>query len=655
MTMTNIKVAAEVKSAAPSFALPRYSEELTLFKFWVNRVSSFHSKIAYIYQAGGEECRVTYEQLFEDVLLLSRAFTQRGIIRGDRVMLLSDNRYSWIVSDLALIALGAVSVPRGADTPAQEFEYILSHSGATALIIESEKLLDKYDEVIARNENLTVTFLMNGSDMEPRGHEVHSYADLLLDRSYSEDDFDLFFREGEKGKSDDVFTIIYTSGTTGRPKGVQLRHSNVLHNIRVIPGLIKLHPKDKWLSILPSWHIFERTAEYVALAGGTTLVYSSIKSFAQDLEKYKPTLVATVPRVWESLYGRVVGLVRKKGKAAQRLFGSLIWVSSSFRKCKRTLLNRYPSYNSSAGSSLLTPWLRVGAGLGMVVLYPLHYIADKKLGGIRDRFGGQLRLAISGGGTLATYLEDWIDAIGIRIVNAYGMTECSPAIAGRGVACRTYGTLGPPVPETELRVVNRDGAACGVGEEGAIEVRGPQVTPGYLDDEEENRKSFTADGFFKTGDLGKITSKGELILTGRAKEIIVLSNGENIDPTRIENALTMFPFIQDAILVGQDKKGLGALLVPDLEELKNYLSEKMQGFRKETSELLTDGKVLEHVRSEMNRILKPAKGFKPYEQLHGIRFLDKEFALGEELTNTLKKKRHVIEQKYRKMINDLLP
>jgi len=273
---------------------------------------------------------------------------------------------------------------------------------------------------------------------------------------------------------------------------------------------------------------------------------------------------------------------------------------------------------------------------------------------VRQRFGGRLRLAISGGGSLATYLEEWIDAVGIRIVNAYGMTECSPAIAGRGLSCRIYGTVGPPVARTDLRVVSEAGRSLPVGQEGTIEVRGEQVTKGYYKDNDENTKSFTKDGYFKTGDLGKMTVNGELVITGRAKEIIVLSNGENIDPTRIENAITMFPFIQDAVLVGQDKRGLGALLVPNIEELKEYMATKVSGFKKESSELLTDVKVLDTIKRELNRRLKRKQGFKPHEKLHGIMFLDKEFKLGEELTNTLKKKRHVIEVKYKKMINDLL-
>ena len=272
---------------------------------------------------------------------------------------------------------------------------------------------------------------------------------------------------------------------------------------------------------------------------------------------------------------------------------------------------------------------------------------------VQQRFGGRLRLAISGGGSLAAYLEEWIDAVGIRIVNAYGMTECSPAIAGRGLACDVFATVGPAVPETDLRIVSEDGDILPPGEEGLIEVRGPQVTPGYYHDDEENEKSFTRDGFFKTGDLGRLTLTGELVITGRAKEIIVLASGENIDPTRIENTITMFPFIEDAVLVGQDKKGLGALLVPNLDELKEFITTRVGNYKKEGEELLADSSVIDQVKREMNKMLHPGKGFKPYEKIHGIAFLQKEFTLGEELTNTLKKKRHIIERKYKELINSL--
>lgn len=634
------------------FNIPEYDTPSTLFQVLTTSASRFRHNIAYIYNVGEEEFQVTYGKVFEDVLLLSRAFRKRGLAKGDKVVLLSDNRYEWIVTDLAIMSLGAVSVPRGSDTPLPELEYIVEHSGSSCIVLENAGLLDEHGEYLKKSKQIKDIFVISGPALHSLFSNTYSYADLLADRRITDDDVSRFLRRGESLDEADLLTIIYTSGTTGQPKGVMLSHSNIMHNVREVPAVIALEEKDSWLSILPTWHIFERTAEYLGFAKGSTLVYSSVKRFAQDLEKYRPTIVATVPRVWESLYARVQVAVKKKGKMAFRLFSLFVSVAAAYRRNKRRFLGRLPDFGTATKLQVL-----LGKSLALIkmgLLFPLNFLAEKKLAVVRQRFGGRLRLAISGGGTLATYLEEWIDAVGIRIVNAYGMTECSPSIAGRGVNCRVYGTVGPAVPLTELRIVSEEGLELPAGEEGFIEVRGPQVTKGYYRNEEENAKAFSDDGFFRTGDLGKLTVNRELVITGRAKEIIVLASGENIDPTRIENAITMFPFIQDAVLVGQDKKGLGALLIPNIDELREYVRQKFTDLREEGEGLLTDSKVLEHIKREMNRLLHPKQGFKPHEKLQGIAFLDKEFKLGEELTNTLKKKRHVIEKKYKQIINDLL-
>lgn len=643
---------SEQQHPPEAFAIPDYAAPATLFQMLVASAHRYRHKTAFVYLAGEEECQVTFGKLFEDVLLLARAFHRRGIARGDRVVLLSDNRYDWIVTDLAIMAIGAVSVPRGADTPRQELEFIVEQSGSSCLIVETAELLALHDDFIKGCRQLKTVLVISAPELHTLFGHVYSYADLLADRRFTDEDVGRFLRRGEEIVPADLLTVIYTSGTTGQPKGVMLSHANIMHNVNEVPAVIGLTGEDVWLSILPTWHIFERTAEYLSIARGSTLVYSAVKRFAQDLEKYRPTLVATVPRVWESLYSRVQAGVKKKGKIASRLFASFVWVSAMFRRNSRLFLGRFPVYGPE--SWWQAQRRRIPALVAMVTLYPFYRLAMKKLALVQQRFGGRLRLAISGGGTLATYLEQWIDAVGIRIVNAYGMTECSPSIAGRGLNCRVYGTVGPPVPLTEIRIASETGEILPPGVEGLIEVRGPQVTKGYYRNEEETVRSFTGDGFFRTGDLGRMTVSGELVITGRAKEIIVLASGENIDPTRIENAISMFPFIQDAVLVGQDKKGLGALLIPNIDELREYARQKFSDLKEEGEGLLTNSHVLEHIRREMNRLLHPRQGFKPHEKLQGIAFLDKEFKLGEELTNTLKKKRHVIEQKYRQIINDLL-
>lgn len=606
---------------------------------------------AFIYRVGDNEFTVDYSKLREDVILLARAFEERKIGRGDKVMLLSDNRYAWIVTDLALMALGAVSVPRGSETPTQELEFILNHARCSFLIVETDTLLSRHQKMLSVHKELKTVFIIEGSDKHTLFNKIYAYNDILKDRTLSDDDFMRFDHMVAAAGQKDLVTIIYTSGTTGTPKGVMLNHRNILYNTEMLPPIIAISEQDLWVSILPSWHIYERVLEHLALTCGSCIVYSSLKSFSNDLITYKPTLVATVPRLWESLYTKVIAAVMARGDRAHRIFKLLIKISIRFRRAHRLWLGHLPQFSKvglvkRAGQKLI-------ALAEMAVLALPYLLAQKKLKPLQEKFGGRLRMAVSGGGTLPAYLESWLDAIGIRITNAYGMTECAPAIAGRGYNSEIFGTLGKPIELTKIRIVDTNGQEVAAGVEGDVEVQGPQVFDGYYDNEEENRKAFTADGYFHTGDLGKMTVSGELTLTGRSKEIIVLASGENIDPSRIEGAIGQLPFVNDAVLVGQDRKGLGALIVPDWDKLKDFISERFDQASVKKEELQEDQALRDRVKNEINRLLQAKNGFKPYEKLQKIDFLKQEFTVGDELTNTFKKRRHVIEKKYRELIDKL--
>lgn len=624
----------------------------TLFDTLLNSCREYFKRTAFIYRAAGNEFEVNYQKLFEDSLTLAKAFQSHRVCKGSKVMLLSDNRYGWIVTDFALLSLGAISVPRGSDTPTRELEFILQHAECKFLVIETEALLKTHEKMLKELKGLRAIFVIEGEKTHKWFDNIYSYNDILKDRRISQSDQDEFIARRYNLTLDDTFTLIYTSGTTGTPKGVVLTHRNIMHNVQHLPELIDLQESDRWVSILPSWHIFERAAEYLALSSGCCTVYSTIKTFAADLEQYQPTLVATVPRLWESMYSKINTTLEKQNPRKARIFKKLVRISTRYRYHQRVLKNHLPRFKKIP--FLKRSYSRLHSRIALILLYPLNKLAVKKLALVQERFGGRLRMAISGGGSLPAYLDEWIDAIGIRIVNAYGMTECAPAIAGRALHCEIFGTLGPGIKGTELRISGEDGRQLPAGVVGEIQVRGKQVFPGYYNNDEENAKAFTADGYFKTGDLGKLTLTGELVITGRSKEIIVLASGENIDPSRIESTITQLPFVSDAVLVGQDKKGLGALIVPDFEQLREFLNSKF-GQKSETDQqLLEDKQVLDRVKTEINRLLQPKKGFKPFEKLQNIHFLDKEFKAGEELTNTLKKKRHVIETKYREVIGKLL-
>lgn len=621
----------------------------TVFNIFLNACEKYKDKTAYIYRAGEEEFEVTYKKFLEDVFILSRTFKKHGIKKDTKVLFISDNRYAWIVTDMAIASLGAIIVPRGSDTPLEEMSYIAEHSGSEYVIFETEAVLEASKEVIDKHKFKEI-FLVEGEDKSRFFSKIHTYNEIMGARTYTQNELEEFKNRSD-GSIDDIFTIIYTSGTTGHPKGVILTNQNLIHNLDVIPDLIALTPDDSWVSILPAWHIFEHTLELVCLANGCKLVYSGVKTFANDLEEYKPTCVATVPRVWESLYSKVISALEKQSEKKLGMFMLLVRASASYNRQLRKIKNELPVFEKQ---NFFKKYLqKTGALFKMTALLPLKILAMKKFKAVQAKFGGRLRLAVSGGGSLPQYLEDWLDAIGLRIVNAYGMTECAPAIAGRALNCEVFGTLGPAVPGTELRICSEEGEVLPAGVEGEIQVKGPQVFPGYYNMPEENDKSFTNDGFFRTGDLGMLTVTGELKITGRIKDIIVLANGENIDPTRIESAITKLPFIKDAVLVGQDQKSLAALIIPDFEKLKEHLSKKLDGLVQHNDDEMNEKKFVDTVKKDINKLLTNKAGFKSHEKLTNISFLDKDFKLGEELTNTLKKRRHFIEKKYKEIISSL--
>ena len=624
----------------------------TLFSMFIATYEKNRDKTALIYKIRDEEYKVSYEKLFDDVLVLSRAFKSRGIIKGSKVMFVCDNRYEWIVTDLALLSLGAISVPRGSDTPSAELEYIIEHSESDFLILESASLYELHTEIL-NDLKLKAVLVIEAENMHKIFDNTYSYIDLLKDRKIYDNEIEDFIALGDNLEGDDIFTLIYTSGTTGKPKGVILKNKNMMYNLEVIPDLIDLTSDDLWVSILPPWHIFERAVEYAVLSQGCCMVYSSIKTFAADLVEYKPTLVATVPRLWESMYTKINNTLEKQDPKKAKMFKKLVAISATYNRISREANDNLPRFKDE--NFITTTATKLIARAKLLFMYPLNAFAKKKLRAVQEKFGGRLRLAISGGGTLPEFIDEWIDAVGIRIVNAYGMTECAPFIAGRALNCDTFGTLGLAPKGTELKIVDKHGMELPYGEIGEIVVKGPQVMSGYFKNDEENKKVFADDGFFITGDLGKLTIKDELIITGRSKEIIVLANGENVDPSRIESTVTMLPFVEDMILVGHDKKALGMLIVPNFEKLKDYVLENFNKVVHSVEHIGEDKQITNKIKSDINNMLSPKKGFKPFEKLSNIHLLEEEFKQGEELTNTFKKKRHYIEKKYKELIDRLLP
>jgi long-chain acyl-CoA synthetase len=247
----------------------------TLFDMLVNSYRLYRDRTAFVYNYSGSEFSVTYEKFFNDILLLSKAFKNKKMKKGSKVMFLSDNRYGWIVTDMAIVTIGAISVPRGSDTPSEELKYIMEHSECDFLIIETEDLYQKHANIL-KDMNLKSIFVIEAENIHTMFDNFYSYNDLLKDRTIGELEINEFISTKDNLQSDDIFTIIYTSGTTGTPKGVVLTHKNIMYNLKNLPPLINISSEDVWLSILPAWHIFERAVEYLSIANGCKLIYSNI-------------------------------------------------------------------------------------------------------------------------------------------------------------------------------------------------------------------------------------------------------------------------------------------------------------------------------------------------------------------------------------------
>ncbi len=580
----------------------------------------------------------TYADLARDVEELALGFSTLGVHAGDRVGLFADNSIHWILCDLAILAIGAADVPRGTDTAPTEIDYLIRHSGARIVVLQDRKLLDELAPVLADIADLQCIVLQSGSFKEGDPRIVLS-LDEVRERGRQR------MRSGaqlepllENVRDNDTATIVYTSGTTGRPKGVVLTHANVLHVIRAIPGVISFGEDDVFLSILPAWHMFERIIEYAALSKGCRTVYTDKRRVKKDLDRVRPSVLAAVPRVYEALYEET----RKKLADGPPLRRALV-----------DFLLRASSYHASA--------CRIDPATGRVecsrpllgrLAAPLRRIADRMIfSHIRNALGGRLRALVSGGGSLPRHIDEFFDIIGLTLLNGYGLTETAPLVAVRRPKQSVLGTVGAPIPGTEIEVRDANGKVVPRGEVGVIHVRGPQLMPGYYRDLAATQKAIDGKGFFDTGDLGRHFESGDLAITGRAKDTIVLRGGENVEPEPIENALRLSPYIAQVVVVGQDQKTIGALIVPDYEAIRVRAALPVNAGEDDGSSKPDAAAVQQLIGSEMKRLVDRPTGFKSYEQVRRFVILDTPFTVeGGELTETLKLRRHVIADKYREEI-----
>ncbi|UGQ17381.1 AMP-binding protein [Borrelia sp. RT1S] len=601
-----------------------------------------------------EHKRQIYSDFWSEVKGIASGLLHYGIRRGDKVALISDSRREWIIVDLAVMSLGCVDVPRGNDSPEDEISYIINHSEAGFVFVENDKQLQK---VLARKQELRFVkciFVIDGDKLyeEKLGLiTVVSYKKLLsMGSIYLNNNPRAFNTELEQGSGKDLATIIYTSGTTGFPKGVMLRHESFIFQIdRIYDYLPLLQPGKIMISILPLWHSFERACEYILALKGMAIAYSKPIGpiLLKDFAALNPHAIISVPRIWEGIR---IGIIKKASESLVKraLFSVFLRIGILYVKLKEKFLGLIPIYRKS--NLLVSYFMKFIFLAGLVFLFPFKFLGDLLVfRKIRKALGKRFEFGVSGGGSLVEYVDYFFKAVGVVVLEGYGLTETGPVLSVRRLRRPVAKTVGPFLPDIEYRVVDGDGGFLLPGEKGELWVRSPQVMSGYFKNELVTKDVLTRDGWLKTGDLVRVTVNHEISIVGRSKDTIVLRGGENIEPEPIERALSKSLLIENVMIVGQDQKFLGAVIVPNFESLEKW--SKSNGVLFSSRDDLLSSDVVNKLYSKcISDIVNTKSGFKSFERIVGFILLKDSFVIGEELTNTLKLKRYYIVDKYHKKI-----
>lgn len=614
-----------------------HSQLSRLSQIWPIVAAKFPDVVALYDPHSKPQVKLTYSQVWEKIQQFAAGLQALGLKKDEKISIFSDNSPRWLISDQGSLTAGAVNVVRSSLADTQELLYILKDSESVALIVENLKTWQKLEPHLGE---FPLKFVILLSDEKaPEGmYNFEQLLELGSSASLTLDDRDI----------DSLATLIYTSGTSGQPKGVMLTQRNLLHQIVNLSVIVKPQSGCRVISILPCWHSYERSCEYYLLSQGCTQIYTSIRYFKNDLKEHQPQVMIGVPRIWESLYEGIIKQFQQYPESKQKLIANLMKFSEDY------ILNKRIAQGLSIENISPSIGQKTTATLRSSLLFPLHLLGDRLVyQKIRENLGGQFEILVSGGGALAKHLDLFFEIIGIPLLVGYGLTETSPVVTARTVERNLRGSAGTPLPETSLKIVHSEtGQTLPNGETGIVLVKGTQVMQGYYNKPEATAKAIDAQGWFNTGDLGWLSQENDLILTGRAKDTIVLSNGENIEPEPIENACSRSPFIDQIMLVGQDQKALGALIVPNWETVKNWAkTEALELDFSSLDKILDKEIILEKYRQELTQQIKNRPGYRPDDQVKTFKLILEPFSQENGMmTQTLKVKRPVVMEHYRDII-----
>jgi long-chain acyl-CoA synthetase len=539
-----------------------------------------------------------------------------GVDRHDRVAILSENRPEWPMTDFATLALGALTVPIYTSYLAPQVEYILKDSMAKVVVVSNAVELQKVLDVRARCKDLQHVLVVEPAPWS-QGKATPLATVVQKGLAVLGVDENAFEERAAALEGSDWATMIYTSGTTGEPKGAVLTHANIVANVATCSTLFDVGPDDVALSFLPLSHVFERMVDYLYFSRAATITYAeSIDRLADTFQEVRPHCFAAVPRVYEKMLARVQGAVEKAPALRQAIFRWGVGVG------RRRLA-------AEEGGEVPGLWLRLQAALADRLVFAK----------IKARLGGRFRFAISGGAPLAREVAEFFWAAGVKIYEGYGLTETSPVLTCNRPGEWRLGSVGRPIPGVHLKLAG----------DGEVLAKGPSVMEGgYWRKVDETTAVFDEDGWFLTGDIGHVDVDGFLTLTDRKKEIIVSAYGKNVAPAPIEAALKMVRYVSSAVLVGNRRKFLSALLVPNFERLESWALGNGIPY-KSPRDLVSQPKV----RSLFKQAIDIVNGDEPHErQIRAFTLLTEDFSIeGGELTPTMKVKRRVVDEKHRELID----
>ncbi len=564
-----------------------------------------------LHKVDGEWVPVSTAEFVDGVQRMAAVLDGLGVQRGDRVALMADNGVHWPTIDFASLCIGAIVVPIYPTLTPDQGAYVANDCGAEVVLVEARERLDG---MLGERGDMPLVkrFVLIGGEA-PEG--VASYSELLAETEPMP--WNELERRAREAKPEDLATFIYTSGTTGNPKGVMLSHGNIASNVLSSCPVIGISRQDVALSFLPLSHSFERTVDYSYFLEGATIAYAeSVQMVGANLMEVRPHVFVSVPRVYEKVLGKVYEGVSKAPPLRQKIFNWAVDVGRDAIEYR--LQGKKPP-----------GWLGIKLGL-----------ADKLVfSKIRERLGGRFERATSGGAPLAKEVAAFFWGAGVEIYEGYGLTETSPVLTVNPRNAARLGTVGPAIEGVELRIA----------EDGEILARGPNIMQGYYNLPEKTAEAVDDDGWFHTGDIGELDEDGYLKITDRKKELIVNAYGKNIAPAPIENALKASRFIEQAIVIGDRRKFLSALLVPDFETLKGWAA--AQSIAGSNAELARDERVLAHLSAEVEKVNEELAR---YERVREWGLLENEWTVETgELTPTQKIKRRIIHDRYAEQIEAL--